>query len=332
VILTKVGVVGVGYLGRFHAQKYAHNQHADLVGVCDIDDAAGRAVAAEFGCNYFPDHRDLAAVVDAVSIAASTSAHHALGKFFLEHGVHVLLEKPMTVTSTEAAELSALAEASDLRLQVGHIERFNPALLAAREGLERPSFIECHRLAPFTARSADVNVVLDLMIHDLDVILSLVDSVPERVSAVGIAALTETVDVANARIEFTSGAIANVTASRASTRSERKFRVWQDQQYVSIDFGRGVVQKVRSRGHWSEGESPLAQESWSLEKGDALADEIAAFLRAVQSGEDCIVGGRDGQAALELAELILDDIEARRARGAPDLSGPGSAATDLNRP
>jgi predicted dehydrogenase len=312
---TRVGVVGVGYLGRFHAQKYAASEHAELVGVTDLKADNGQAVATEVGCAFIADYRQLVDSVEAVSIAATTSAHYELARFFLEHGVHVLVEKPMTVTSHEAAQLTALAGERDLRLQVGHIERFNPALLAARRGLDRPRFIECHRLAPFTARGADVNVVLDLMIHDLDVILSLVDSVPERVSAVGIAALTGSVDVANARIEFADGAIANVTASRASTRSERKFRVWQDQQYVSIDFGRGIVQKVRSRGSWQDGESPLDQEEWNLEKGDALRAEVEAFLHSVRSGDECIVSGRDGQAALELAERILDDIETRRATG-----------------
>lgn len=310
--VTRVAVIGVGYLGRFHAQKYAASERADLVGVCDLDATAGTAVAKETGSTYFADYRDLVGGVDAVSIAATTSAHHKISRHFLERGIHVLVEKPMTVTSAQAAELADIAEARGLKLQVGHIERFNPALRAAQEGLDRPSFIECHRLAPFTSRGSDVNVVLDLMIHDLDVILSLVDSKPAGVSAVGIAALTDNVDVANARIEFENGAIANVTASRASTRTERKFRVWQDQQYVSIDFGRGIVQKVRSRGHWSEGESPLEQESWNLEKGDALADEIEAFLLAVQNDSECVVGPRDGQAALALAETILADITRRR--------------------
>jgi predicted dehydrogenase len=310
----RAAVVGVGYLGRYHAQKYARSEHARLVAVCDLSETAGRAVAEESGCAYVADHRELIGSVDAVSIAANTSAHYALSRYFLDHGIHVLVEKPITVTSAEAAELSRLAEINDLKLQVGHIERFNPALLAARQGLDRPSFIECHRLAPFTTRGADVNVVLDLMIHDLDVILSLVDSRPSGVSAVGIAALTSNVDVANARIEFANGAIANVTASRASTRSERKFRVWQDQQYVSIDFGRGIVQKVRSRGDWKDGESPLDEQSWNLEKGDALADEIEAFLSAIKTGSSCIVSGRDGQAALELAEMILADIDARRRK------------------
>jgi predicted dehydrogenase len=311
-IVSNVGVVGVGYLGRFHAQKYAGLDNAALVGVTDLNPTTGLAVAEELGCEYFADYRELADAVDAVSIATSTGAHYELSRYFLERDVHVLVEKPMTTTSREAAELTALAESHGLKLQVGHIERFNPALLAAREGLEHPRFIECHRLAPFTRRGADVNVVLDLMIHDLDVILSLVDALPERVSAVGIAAITQSVDVANARIEFANGAIANVTASRASTRAERKFRVWQDRHYVSIDFGRGIVQKVRGRGDWAEGESPLEQEHWNLEKGDALRAEIEAFLYAVQSGESCIVSGRDGQLALELAERIVADIDARR--------------------
>lgn len=312
---TPVAVIGVGYLGRYHAQKYAAIENANLIGVCDLNETAGRAVADELGCDYFGDHRALAKQVDAVSIAATTTAHFELARYFLKHGVHVLVEKPMTVTSAEAAKLTALAETSKLKLQVGHIERFNPALLSAREGLDNPTFIECHRLAPFNVRGADVDVVLDLMIHDLDVILSLVDSPPEHVSAVGIAALTDKVDVANARIEFANGAIANVTASRASTKAERKFRVWQDQHYVSIDFGRGIVQKITSRGDWQDGESALNEESWNLEKGDALAAEIEAFLDAVRNDTDCIVSGRDGQAALELAELILADIEARRSKG-----------------
>ncbi|HMB74670.1 MAG TPA: Gfo/Idh/MocA family oxidoreductase, partial [Gammaproteobacteria bacterium] len=188
---TRVAVVGVGYLGRYHAQKYAKSDKAELVGVCDLNETAGRAVADEISCDFYAARDQLVGKVDAVSIAATTSAHHELSKFFLERGVHVLVEKPMTVTSAEAAELAELASSRNLKLQVGHIERFNPALKSAREGLDRPSFIECHRLAPFTTRGADVDVVLDLMIHDLDVILSLVDAKPASVSAVGIAALTD---------------------------------------------------------------------------------------------------------------------------------------------
>jgi predicted dehydrogenase len=309
----RVGVVGVGYLGRFHAQKFAAADAAELVGVCDLDAAAGQAVAAETDCSFFGDHRALAVEVDAVSIAASTTAHFDLCRYFLEHGRHVLVEKPMTQTSAQAAELNSLADKHGVVLQVGHIERFNPALLAARKGLEHPSFIECHRLAPFKARGVDVDVVLDLMIHDLDVTLSLIDAAPVSVSAVGIAVLTGRVDVANTRIEFDNGAIANLTASRASTKSERKFRVWQDQHYVSIDFGRGTINKVRSVADWRGDGPPLEETTFSLDKGDALRAEIDAFVAAARGEAPCVVSGRDGLAALELAEWIIADVERRRA-------------------
>lgn len=310
---TRVAVVGVGYLGRFHAQKYAASPEAALVGVCDLDHGQGATVAAETGCEFVPDFRDLTGRVDAVSIAASTTAHFELCRYFLESGVHVFVEKPITRTSAEGAELVRLAKRSGLILQVGHIERFNPALVAAREGLERPSFIECHRLAPFKARGVDVDVVLDLMIHDLDVMLSLVDARPRSVAAVGIAVLTGQVDVANARVEFDNGTIANLTASRVSTKAERKFRVWQDQHYVSIDFGRGSINKVRRVSDWTGEEPPLVEQTFNLEKGDALKAEVDAFLAAVRGDADCIVSGDDGLAALELAELIRADIERRRA-------------------
>ena len=309
---TRVGVVGVGYLGRFHAQKYAASAAAELIGVCDLDRERGGAVAAETGAEFVADYRELADRVAAVSIAASTTAHFHLCRHFLERGVHVLVEKPMTQTSAEAAELNTLAAERGLILQVGHIERFNPALVAAREGLDHPSFVECHRLAPFKARGVDVDVVLDLMIHDLDVLLSLVDAKPITVSAVGIAVLTGEVDVANARIEFDNGAIANLTASRVSTKAERKFRVWQDQHYVSIDFGRGSINKVRRVADWSGDDSPLVEQTFNLEKGDALQAEIDAFLAAVRGDAECVVTGADGLAALELAELIRNDIERRR--------------------
>lgn len=307
----RVAVVGTGYLGRFHAQKYAAIERARLIGVCDLDAAAGRAVADELGVEFFGDHKQLLGRVDAVTVAASTSAHFELGRFFLDHGVHVLLEKPMTRTSREAEILTELAESKRLKLQVGHVERFNPALLSAREELSDVRFIECHRLAPFNARGVDVNVVLDLMIHDLDVILSLIDAEPTGVSAVGIAVLTDSIDIANARIEFGNNAVANVTASRVSTNPQRKFRVFQGKQYVSIDFGKGEVQRVIREGDWRGDEPPLRQDSWSLKKGDALLAEAQAFVDAVLDDTPCRVTGRDGLAALRLAEAIIEDIERR---------------------
>jgi predicted dehydrogenase len=307
----RAAVIGVGYLGRFHAQKYRALDDVELVGVCDLDAAAGRAVADSVATRYFPDYSELAGLVDAVTIAASTTAHFALAKFFLEHDVHVLVEKPMTRTSREAAELNELAARRGLKLQVGHVERFNTALLSAREGLTGVRFIECHRLAPFKGRGADVNVILDLMIHDLDVILSLVGAKPVNVSAVGIPVLTDDVDIANARIEFANSAIANVTASRASTSAQRMVRVFQPNQYVAIDFGGGEVRRVTRTGSPNEGMAALKSQSWNLEKGDALLAETRSFVDAIVEGKPCEVSGEDGFAALELAEQIIAEIEKR---------------------
>jgi predicted dehydrogenase len=305
----RTAVVGVGYLGRFHAEKHRALDTVELVGVCDLDAARGQALARNLSTRFFADHRDLVGKVDAVTIAASTSAHFDLARFFLEHGVHVLVEKPMTRTSAEAIVLTELAERRRLKLQVGHVERFNPALLSAREGLTDVRFIECHRLAPFKARGTDVNVILDLMIHDLDVILSLVAAKPTGVSAVGIPVLTDDVDIANARIEFGNHAIANVTASRVSTSAQRRFRVFQPNQYVSIDFGSGEVRRVSKHGEWREGEMPLREESWNLEKGDALLAETRSFVAAIVEDRPCEVSGADGVAALTLAERISAEID-----------------------
>ena len=308
----RAAVIGVGHLGRFHAAKYAALDDVALVAVCDLDRSRAREVADAHDTRPVFDHRELPGHVDMVTIAADTSAHFELARFFLENGVHVLVEKPMTATSAEGRELTRIADRNDLRLQVGHVERFNPALLSARERLSSVLFIECHRLAPFKDRGADVNVVLDLMIHDLDLILSLLGSKPVRVSAVGISVLTDTADIANARIEFDTGAIANVTASRVSTASQRKFRVFHEGHYLSIDFGEGEIQLV-SRTESDDGLT-LQEERWSLAKGDALLAEVASFCNAIRTHSPCEVSGRDGVLALEVAESIIADIEARAIR------------------
>jgi predicted dehydrogenase len=309
----RTAVVGVGYLGRFHAQKHRSLDNVELVAVCDRDAERSRAVAAEVQTSAVQDYRELVGRIDAVTIAATTAEHFGMARFFLEHGVHCLVEKPLTRTSAEAAVLTKLAAERRLKLQVGHVERFNPALLAARETLTTVRFIECHRLAPFKGRGADVNVILDVMIHDLDVILSLVDAKPTSASAVGIPVLMDDIDIANARIEFANGAIANVTASRVSTTPQRRFRVFQPNQYVSIDFGSGEVRRVTKHGDWREGGAPLREESWNLEKGDALLAETKAFVEAIVNDTPPIVSGDDALASLELAEMIGADI-ARRQR------------------
>ncbi len=306
----RCAVVGVGHLGKFHAQKYKAIDEVELIGVCDLNPES-KTIADDLQVSFFKNHLDLIGKVDAVTIAASTPAHYELALSFLNNGIHVHVEKPLTSTSAQGEKLVSLARQNNLRLQVGHVERFNPALVAAKEKLRRPLFIECHRLAPFKPRSVDVDVVLDLMIHDLDVILSLVRSTPTSVSAVGTPVLTKTTDMANARIEFESGTVANVTASRVSQKSQRKFRVFQDSQYLSIDFGTSEVNLLTKNGDWKDGELPLEAESWNLEKGDALLAETKSFVDAVLNNKECVVTGEDGLVALRLAETINQDIARR---------------------
>ncbi len=309
---VRVAVVGVGHLGRFHAQKYkALSSEVDFIAVCDSRVDHGQAMAQEFGVKYVQNAKDLIGLVDAVTVAASTPAHYELGKLLLKSGIHVHMEKPLTSTSIEGEELCKIAEEKKVCLQVGHIERFNPALISAREKLHKPLFIECHRLAPFKPRSVDVDVVLDVMIHDLDVILSLVKSAPVKVSAVGTPVITKKIDIANARVEFASGTVANITASRVSQNTQRKFRIFQPDQYMSIDFNSGEVNLLTKTGEWNEGEIPLDAEAWNLEKGDALLAETKSFIAAVRGDHPVVVSGRDGLLALRLAEDILNDIHQR---------------------
>jgi predicted dehydrogenase len=307
----RAAVVGVGHLGKFHAQKYKMIPEAELVGVCDRSREQADKIAGELQVQAFTDARELLGKVDAVTIAASTPSHFDLCSMFLESGVHVMVEKPITETSEQGARLCELADKKGVRLQVGHVERFNPALKAVRSKLLDPLFIECHRLAPFKIRSTEVDVVLDLMIHDLDVILSLVQSAPSKVSAVGTPVLTKKLDIANARIEFESGAVANVTASRVSQNTQRKFRVFQKAQYLSIDFQAGEVNLLTKTGEWSEGDIPLEHESHSMEKGDALLDETRDFVLSILENRPVVVSGWDGLKALRLAEEIIKDAERR---------------------
>lgn len=308
----RLAVIGAGHLGRFHSQKFAKISDCKLVAVCDINAEQAAKVAEEVGTTALTDYKKLLGQVDAVMIATPTTHHYESAKFFLENGVHVQVEKPLTATVAEGRELCDIAAKNKLVLQVGHVERFNPALIAAKDKLGIPLFIECHRLAPFKPRSIDVDVVLDLMIHDLDVVLSLVKSPVKSVSAVGTPVLTKTIDIANVRLEFESKAVANLTASRVSLNSTRKFRIFQKSQYLSIDFGSGEVNLTTKTGDWVEGaEPPLALESWNLEKGDALMAEDASFVQAALGQGACLVTGQDGLKALEVAEMIRDDIKRR---------------------
>ncbi len=310
----RVGVIGVGYLGRFHAQKYAQLADATLIGVFDLDAERATSVATETNSRAFDDVNELIDATDALSIASNTPSHHDLVGKCLAKGRHVFVEKPIAETSEQAAALVKTAAKNNLKLQVGHIERFNPALIAAREHMHDVRFIECHRLAAFKHRGADVDVVLDLMIHDLDVILSIVDSEPARVSAMGLPVLTDKIDIANARIEFDNGAVANVTASRVSTGAQRKLRIFQAQQYMGIDFGEARVRRVTRSADWNGVEDPLDLSETSYDKGDALLAEIDSFVAAIREDRPVVVSGHDGQRVLELAEAILDRMRQRGLR------------------
>jgi predicted dehydrogenase len=306
----RTAVIGVGYLGRFHAQKYAALPGSSLAAVVDVRAEARDKVAAEVGCRGVSDYRDILGEVDAVSIATPTPLHYPIAKDCLEHGVHVLVEKPVTETPEQARELIATAARHHRNLQVGHLERFNAAILALKGTLGVPRFIETHRLAPFRERGTDVNVVLDLMIHDIDLIQSLVGTPVESIDAVGASVFSSGLDIANARIRFAGGCVANTTASRVSLKTERKLRLFQDDAYVSIDLQQKVLTIIRkppagaaaAPGH-------VVVEERSYEQGDALRIEIEAFLRSIREGRAPAVPGEDGLRALETALRITAMVQ-----------------------
>lgn len=301
----RAGVVGVGYLGRFHAQKYALLDGCVLEGVADRDPATAARVAAEVGTTGYDDWRALLGQVDLVSIATPTPLHHPIARAFLEAGAHVLVEKPITTTVAQAHELIEAAGRAGRILQVGHLERFNSAVQAIEGIITRPRFIESHRLAPFRARGTDVSVVLDLMIHDIDLIQSVVRSPIESIDAVGSRVFSDDLDIANARLRFASGCVANVTASRVSLKTERKIRIFQDDAYLSVDLQQKVLTVIRRGDSPPAGEMPqVSIDERSYDQGDALRAEIEAFVHSARTGAAPLVGGREGLAALETATRI----------------------------
>ena len=298
-----VGVVGVGYLGKFHAEKYAASDKAALVGVADVDLKRAREVADPLGATAVADFHEMIGRVQAVSIAVPTRLHYPIAREFLNAGVDVLIEKPLALNLNEGRELVDLAQAKGLVLQVGHLERFNPAIRRLEGVIKQPKFVECHRLAPFIERGTDVDVVLDLMIHDIDIIASLVRSPVQRVEAVGVPVLTDKPDIANARITFANGCIANVTSSRVSLKRERKVRFFQPDAYISIDYDQRRAQifyKPPPGAGWLD----IRSETIEIKEGDALADEIDSFLECVKDRRVPLVSGIEGLRALEIASTI----------------------------
>lgn len=303
----RAGVIGVGHLGQHHARHYATLPGAILVGVFDAEASRAKLIADRHGVQAWTDLNDLLKNVEIVSVAAPTSVHFEATKACLEAGKHVLVEKPIAVTSAEAQELVALAARRGCLLQVGHSERFNPIMQRMRPYIDRPAFIECHRLSAFGERGTDVDVVLDLMIHDLDLVLSFNPGPVEEVRAAGVPVLSSNIDIANARIAFASGCVANLTASRVSTNKMRRLRVFQRDRYVSIDFQ--ARQAVVSRRTQGSGSRPTIDvEPHHAGDEEPLRLELDSFIQAVVTGSRPVVSGEDGEAALNLATRVLEAI------------------------
>jgi predicted dehydrogenase len=319
----RAAVIGVGYLGRFHAQKYAQASDCELVAVADARQEARDQVGAELAVRTVADYRELLGVADAVSVVTQTPAHFEIARDFLNAGAHVLVEKPITETAEEARELIALAARQKRILQVGHLERFNAAILAAEPYLNSPRFVECHRLAPYRERGTDVNVVLDLMIHDIDIVQTIVGAPIATIDAVGTPVFSDEIDICNARIRFTNGCVVNATASRVSFKTERKMRVFEDAGvYLSLDLQQKIMTLIRKRSPGDvPGPLPVSIEEQSLEQGDALKSEIESFLDCIRTGRPPVVSGEAGLMALETAMRITEQVHKSLAERVPPKRG-----------
>ena len=312
---TRCSVVGVGSLGRHHARNYAElarEGRVEMVGVCDVDGAALTQIASDNGCRAFADWRELLQEVDAVSIATPTETHCEIACAFLEKGVHVLVEKPIALTLEEADRMMAAAQKSGAKLMVGQLERFNPAMVALRPHVTRPLYFEIHRVSPFPNRSLDVDVVLDVMIHDLDAVQWLVgeDVKVSGIHAVGIPVISDKVDAANARIEFENGAVANITASRIGTEKIRKTRFYQTNAYVVLDYATKFASLTSLNPDAAHPLLGISINRLEINDVEPLRAELTAFLDSIETGTAPPVGGEDGRRALALAVGVLEKIDA----------------------
>ncbi|MEM7500898.1 MAG: Gfo/Idh/MocA family oxidoreductase [Pseudomonadota bacterium] len=309
----RTAVIGVGHQGRWHADKFAALPNSELIAVVDADAAARDKAAADLDVKSVADYRELLGNVDAVSIATPTPSHFEIVKSFLEHGTHVLVEKPLTSTVQEAEELVTLAEDRQLVLQVGHLERFNPAVMAVAPTVSEPRFIESLRIAPYKPRGLDVSVVLDLMIHDIDLIHSFAGSRMVSVDAVGTTIFSRNIDIANARIRFANGCVANVTSSRISLKTERAIRIFESNAYHSIDLFAKSTTSYRTKVEGPvEGPDDISIDAASFEASDALLEQAKAFLDSVSGGPPPLVSGRTALEALETAVAIGNQIDVQR--------------------
>ena len=303
----RAAVIGAGRLGTLHARKYAAIPGIKLAHIVDIDRDRAASVAAEVGATPLTDYRALAGAVDLATVASPGITHHEIASAMLASGIDVLLEKPMAATLAEAHQLAQLASSSGRILQIGHLERFNPAVVRLHSLVKNPRFVECHRLAPFTERGTDVDVVLDLMVHDLDVIMSVAPSEVASLEAVGVAILTDRIDLANARIRFKSGLIANLVTSRVSARRERKIRFFQPDAYISVDYEARRIQLYRKSPPSPGSNFPtISADQIDLAESDPLADEVNSFVEAVRSRTTPAVSAEDGLRVMELTERIKE--------------------------
>jgi len=307
----RVGVIGVGHLGEYHVQKYMALPSVEFAGVVDTNTARSDEIGRKYNTNAFEKHEDLLDMVDAVSLAVPTENHFEVARDILSKGVHLLIEKPITYNLQDADMLIRIAQEKDLVLQVGHVERFNPAVVKMQSLLRNPIFIESHRMNLFTTRGTGVDVTLDLMIHDLDIILNVVPSEVKEVHAVGLSVVTDKTDIANVRMIFENGTVANLTASRVSNRALRKIRIFQPDAYISVDcFKKEVsVTGLLNEGNNSNSFPQITSNKMKYPDSDALADEISSFVEAVVSGSRPVVSGQDGVKALKVALNIIDQIE-----------------------
>ena len=310
-VKIKVAVIGVGYLGEHHARIYSSMNDVELVGVVDTNKDRANEMAAKYSTRAYYDYRELQGDVQAVSIAVPTILHYPVALEFIKHNIDILLEKPVTTTVDEADILIKEARERGVLLQVGHIERFNTAYRNMQKYIGRPRFIETHRLGPYVGRGIDVDVILDLMIHDIDIILSIVRSDVVDIKAIGVPVLTNHIDIANARLEFASGCIANITASRVSRERIRKIRIFQPDTYITLDYGQqsmGIYRRIIENNT-----ARVISEDIKLEKEEPLSAELAAFVNSVRKRSAPEVSGEDGRDALRIAIKIREDAEKRLA-------------------
>ena len=309
----RTAVIGVGHFGKFHAEKYAGLKDCELVAVADIDVERAKEVGNTHGVAAIADYRELYGSVDAVSIAVPTNAHLDVTQDFLNQGIHVLLEKPITDRVASANLLIETAARNNALLQVGHIERYSGVYSALAEHVSRPLYIECHRIAPFLTRGTDVNVILDVMIHDIDLVLALIDAPVTSVSAIGAPVLSDSEDIANARLEFANGCVATITASRVSLKTERKMRIFQPDCYITVDFKELTMTRLSAEGTLGRSRLPkINRREWSYPETDSLQLEIEAFIKAVREKSPVEVDGTAGRNALHTAIMISESLQAHR--------------------